>query len=98
MSSRATRCLGTCILLLTPLSCRSLPQTAPPSEGGPAAEEALPSTDAVPIEWGDLAAVSYAEPNMSLLWFQDDSGVVRVAAFSNTYRRFWPNARVIRRR
>ena len=98
MSHRAGRWLGILGLTLMPLSCTALPETREPGEGA-LAVEALPRTDAVPLEWGSLIAVNpWPEASESALWFQDDSGTVRLVRFDHQTRKLRPRAQLIRRR
>ena len=64
--------------------CRPLETSGEKSGGLPA--EALPSTSVIPASWGRLAGVSSAAnyPDLVQLWFEDDSGVVRLAVFRVT--------------
>jgi hypothetical protein len=60
----------------------------------------LPNANQVPPEWGRLVTVSEANPagNDYLLWFQDDSGTVRLVGYNRVSRHLWPTASIIRRR
>lgn len=92
--------LGTVGLLGGLLSCTALPQTGGPDREGAIDTQPLPSSDVVPLEWGPLVSVTEA-PKMatsSLLWFQDESGSVRIVGFNHATRELWPSARLIRRR
>lgn len=97
MSRRATKWLGLASLVLAFLACRPL---SPVVEGNQAANEPLPSADMVPAEWGGLLAVTVAPQatNASLLWFQDDSGNVRIVGFDHNRRQLWSQSGLIRRR
>ena len=96
MSRRATKWLGLVSLVLASLACRPL---SPAVEGNQAASQPLPSADMVPAEWGRLVAVSEAaqSPNASLLWFQDDSGNVRMVGFDRTRQQLLAQSVIIRR-
>ena len=99
MLLRAPQCLGMCLLLAATTACRDLPREVPADEGG-VVTEVLPTTDAIPAEWGKLTSVTGA-PHLetaSLLWFQDDFGTIRVVGFDHETLRLWPKVRVIRRR
>ncbi len=99
MLLRAPQCLVMCLLLAAATACRELPQRTPIAEGA-VEMEVLPTTNAVPSEWGTLTSVTAAPYNnaaASLLWFQDDSGTVRVVGFDHGRLKLWPNVRVIRR-
>jgi hypothetical protein len=79
-----------------PLSCAKLPE---PGTGSTLAVQELPSLTVVPVEWGTLVSTS-PMPNAraSALWFQDDSGTVRMVAVDHELAQLWPQALVIRRR
>jgi hypothetical protein len=96
--SHATRWLGLVGLLLVPGACKPLEKPGAPGQGGALPEEALRSTDVVPLAWGKLVSVTYVPSvDASFLWFQDDSGAVRAVRFNNTTQRLWPQARLVRR-
>jgi hypothetical protein len=99
MSFRAGKRWGILGLLLIPPSCTALPERGPGGEGEMAESQELPSRQMVPIEWGSLVSVTPSEePSISLLWFQDDAGTVRIVALDLRGPRFRPRATVIRRR
>jgi hypothetical protein len=96
---RAKERLSILGLLLIPLGCAPLPQAGPPGEGGAIAVEDLPSTDVVPLSWGSLVSAYPMSGNTSsALWFQDDSGTVRLVGFDHRTQRLWAQAGVLRRR
>jgi hypothetical protein len=90
--------LGIMGLAAVPLcSCAPLPEGTPPGEVQVMTAE-LPRTGSVPAEWGSLVAVTpIPETTTSRLWFQDDSGTVRIVSVDYKSRRLWPQAVVIRR-
>ena len=99
MSSRVGKWLGILGLMLIPLSCTALPDARPPVEGEVVGVQDLASTGAVPLEWGSLVSVTQAGVGATArLWFQDDSGTVRMVAFSPLTMRIQPRATVISRR
>jgi hypothetical protein len=70
-----------------------------PGEGGVVAAENLPSTDVVPAAWGPLvAATPLPGTTTTGLWFQDDSGTVRLVGFDHQTQQLWTQAGVLRRR
>jgi len=85
--------------MLTPLACARLPQAGTPGQEGQPAVEDLPSLDVIPRDWGRLVSVTQdpSVVNGFRLWFESDSGVVRVLGFNNTTNQLWPSALVIRR-
>ena len=96
---RALKRLGILAAMLIPFACARLPQAGPPGEGGTPAVEALPSTDLVPLGWGRLvSATPIPGHTASALWFQDDSGTVRLIGFDHQTQRLWERATVLRRR
>ena len=100
MSGHATKWLGLCGLVLAFAACRPLPQVGVPGEGKQADLQALPGTDVVPAEWGRLIAVTekVAGSHIMSLWFQSDSGEVRIVDFDRDGRQLGPEATLIRRR
>ena len=98
MSFREGKWLGILGLMLIPLSCTPLPETIVP-EGETVVILDLPSTGAVPLEWGSLVSVTVAPwDGWSLLWLQDDSGTIRMVAFDHSAQQLRPEAVLIRRR
>ncbi len=100
MLPRAAKWLGICLVVVAPLSCRSLPQARMQDGQGTLAWDTLTSANAVPLEWGELKAVTDAPGgrNVSLLWFQDDSGAVRVVGLNHMRNVLWTEVRLVRRR
>ena len=99
MSQRTAVWLGLVALLIVPLACKPIPRAGTPGQNGELAEEALPSTDVVPLAWGKLISVTYVPTvDASILWFQDDAGDVRAVRFNNSTQRMWPQARLVRRK
>ena len=99
MSHRTAVWLGLVGVLLGPLACKPLPKAGTPGQNGELAEQALPSTDVVPLSWGKLVSVTYVPTvDASFLWFQNDSGEVRAVRFNNSTQRMWAQARVVRRK
>ena len=95
--SRATNWLSLASVLVVSSACAPLPQAGTGKDEVPV--ETLPKTSSVPAEWGRLIAVTEvtSTTNTSLLWFQDDSGVVRLVGFDRDRRQLWPQAANIRR-
>lgn len=87
------------VLLLPAYSCSRLPEK-PPQTGAPAASEQLPAPDSIPSQWGKLVSVTTnpAFPNWFQLWFEDETGTVRMAAFDFRSKQFDPDAIVLPRR
>ena len=80
------------VLLVPIVSCTRLP------EGGPLAVQQLPSTDSVPLEWGRLVAVSPRTLGAtSQLWFEDDSGQIRLVVYDEGTRQLSTHATIIPR-
>jgi hypothetical protein len=96
---RRARWFGLLGLALIPLGCKPIGTASTPGQGGELPFEALPSTDVVPREWGSLISATFSPiEDRTLLWFQDDSGNVRVLRYSARAERLGNNARLIRRR
>lgn len=98
MSHRATRTsrLLWLVLGLAPIACRPLPDAHPHLHGSPTPVQDLQVTDEVPAAWGRLVAVTEI-PGSSTLFFQDDSGAVRLVVFDRARRQLLPHVAVIRR-
>jgi hypothetical protein len=61
--------------------------------------ELMPYTDAIPTDWGKLVSVTAdAEWTYSIMWFQDDSGTVRLVGFHTASRQLLDSVGVIDRR
>jgi hypothetical protein len=59
----------------------------------------MPYTDAIPAAWGDLISVTAdAEWTYSTMWFQDDSGSIRLVGFHHDNRQLLDSVAVINRR
>lgn len=97
MFRQAGKGLAILAMALVPLACTSLPKPGTPGEDGEVALDSLETTDAVPLAYGDLEAVVPLGPTASGLWFEDDSGTVRLVGYDHQTRRLWPGVRVIRR-
>lgn len=85
-------------LLLGTLSCARLPEK--PAEGAAAlSSEQLPAPDSIPAAWGKLVSVTSnpSFPSWFQLWFEDETGTVRMAAFDFRTKKLDPNAVVIPR-
>lgn len=80
MSFRAGRWAILLGLPLLTVSCRALPESTPPG-AAQVTSEGLPTTDAVPREWGDLVAVTQPTADVYLLWFQDEDGNVHSVGY-----------------
>ena len=87
--------LGVVGILLIPLSCTPVPGVG---DGEAAAALDLPSSDEVPQEWGSLVAVSPGPGGISLMWFEDDSGAIRIVIYDFNRQRLWEQAVLVRRR
>jgi hypothetical protein len=86
------------VLLLSALSCARLPEK--PAESGAALSyEQLPAPDSIPAAWGKLVSVTSnpSFPSWLQLWFEDETGTVRMAAFDFRTKKLDPNAVVIPR-
>ena len=95
MLRRAAMLLGTLGVVLIPLSCAKLPE---PGSADTLAVQELPSRDVVPAGWGVLVSASpIPNARASALWFQDDSGTVRMVTVDHELSKLWPQALVIRR-
>ena len=99
MCHRRAKWFGLLGLMLLPLGCKPIVTARTPGEGGELPVVALPSSDMVPHEWGNLISVTFSDTeDRSLLWFQDDSGNVRIVRYSARNERLGLDARLIRRR
>jgi len=68
------------LVLATP-GCKKLAPPASDPQRSWTTERAVPSAAALPSSWGRLAGVSSVSdyPDLVQLWFEDESGVIRVA-------------------
>lgn len=85
-------------LLLSALSCARLPET-PAASGAALSSEQLPAPDSIPAAWGRLVSVTSnpAFPGWFQLWFEDETGTVRMAAFNFKTKQLDMNAVVLPR-
>jgi len=85
-------------LVLLALACRELPGRVE-MQGSLQEMEPMPYADAIPAEWGRLVSVTAdAEWTYSTMWFQDDSGTIRLVGFYNEQRSLLDSVVVINRR
>jgi len=87
------------VLLLTTLSCARLPES-PAQKGVMVGAAQLPASDSIPSEWGKLVSVTSnpAYPGWFQLWFQDETGTVRMVAFNLQTKQLDSNAVVLARK
>lgn len=87
------------VLLLPAFSCSRLPDKSA-KEGPTVGSEQLPALDSIPAEWGRLVSVttSPAFPNWFQLWFENETGTVRMAAFNFRTRQLDPDAMIFARK
>lgn len=97
MLHRKTICLIVVVFLLSVLSCTRL--DAPP-KGVPLGTEKLSDLKSIPLEWGKLVSVSTSPvyEGTFQLWFQDDSGKIRVVSFTVKDRCLFPDVVVVPRK
>lgn len=98
MLMRMVKGLACATLVLLSFSCAEIPQPQP-SDEGPLALEKLTVAGSVPLEWGDLVAVT-VNPKFAYqyqLWFQDEAGVVRLVVLDNRSKQLLVSSRVIPR-
>jgi hypothetical protein len=85
------------VLLVAAVACEQLPQGT--ARQGHDHMELMPYTDAIPAEWGTLVSVTAdADWTYSTMWFQDDSGHIRLVGFDNGNRQLLDSVAVILRR
>jgi hypothetical protein len=86
------------VLLVSGLSCARLSEK-PAESGAVLSSEQLPAPDSIPAAWGKLVSATSnpAFPGWFQLWFEDETGTVRVAAFNFRTRQLDPNAVVFAR-
>ena len=99
MFRKTAICLFVVVLLVPALSCTRMPEKAAPV-GPVLATEQLPAPDAIPAAWGKLVSVTTnpAYPNWFQLWFEDETGTVRMAAYNHRTGQFDTKATVFARR
>jgi len=98
MSSKAGGYLLLTAVAVLGLACNELPGTNTATQ--PRLEmEAMPYGDAIPAEWGNLISVTAdASWTYSTMWFQDDSGTIRLVGFYNDTHQLLDSLVVIERR
>jgi hypothetical protein len=98
---RAYACIWILVaaLLLPAISCSRLPEKAV-QQAPTVASEQLPALDSIPPEWGRLVSVTTnpAFPNWFQLWFEDETGTVRMAAFDFRTKQLDPSALIFARK
>lgn len=87
------------VLLLPALSCTKL-SDRPAPKGVVVGSEKLPALDSIPPEWGKLvsATSNAAYPGWFQLWFEDESGTVRMVMFNLRTRQLDTNAMLLPRK
>jgi hypothetical protein len=82
-------------LCLGSLSCQKLSRST-----GPLKVEEIKTLDAIPMEYGNLVAVTTdsSHPNCAQLWFEKSDKTVVVATLNWSQRAVWEGAMVIPRR
>jgi hypothetical protein len=87
------------VFLLPALSCARLPEK-PAQTGVMAGSEQLIALDSIPSAWGKLTSATSnpAFPGWFQLWFEDETGTVRMAAFNFQTRQFDSNVMVLPRK
>jgi hypothetical protein len=99
MSVRMSVTLVALALAVSVAGCERLPRAAEPGGPGAVPAESLATTNVIPAAWGRLVSVTHPEwaSRTSLLWFEDDSGTVRIASYDHLSRRFRTWVSVVRR-
>jgi hypothetical protein len=97
MLLRKTVCLLVVVFLLPILSCTRLDT---PPEGEILGTEKLPALSSIPLDWGKLVSVTTIPiyQGMFQLWFQDESGKVRIVGYDERSRQLAPEAVVVPRK
>ena len=87
------------ILIFLSLSCAKIEIPAAPDEGA-LVLKALTSPDSMPLEYGNLISVSSVAgyPYWVQLWFQDESGALRMVRYSIRENHFAKNFHLIPRK
>lgn len=85
------------VLLVLQLSCTKYPPA--PGEEGALAVIDLVQRDSIPAEWGPLISVVISPdfPRRVQLWFQDESGNIRLAFYEMNQRKLAPKVVVFGR-
>jgi len=93
---------GMFLIVLLLLSCAKLPEapTVPTGKEGGLKMEVLPLGNTIPLQWGDLIAVSNVNqyPAWIQLWFKDKEGNVYMVPYDIEANRFQTNYRYFKRR
>ena len=87
-------------LVALSVSCTKLLREGASEAAGGLAVESLEDEVSVPSEWGNLVDVTQ-HPSLNqitLLWFQDDEGTIRVVGYKSRKKQFLTDATVIHRR
>jgi hypothetical protein len=84
MSDRKVMVFLLLVFLLSAIACTRIPE-APTQDKGTLGTEELPALDSVPSAWGPLTAVTTTPlyPGWFQLWFQDQSGKIRMVRFDS---------------
>ncbi len=99
MLNRVTLCLIVTFFVFINLSCAKLAEENPAKVGEITVEE-LPYKDSIPASWGKLISVSRS-PDVSRwvqLWFEDESGNIRMVAYNIVQNRMASQARLFLRK
>jgi hypothetical protein len=99
MLHRKVICLLVVAFLFPIISCTRISE-APSPNAVQFGIEKLPALDSIPSDWGKLVSVNTAPnyQNFFQLWFQDENGKIRVAAYDIKNRHLYPDALVIPRK
>jgi hypothetical protein len=84
------------LALLAPLACARI-SNPPRGAPGELETESLTMADTLPLAWGKLVSVTPSD-QVDRLWFQNDSGEIRIVTYIHDQNRFWSMAPVIRRK
>ena len=99
MLYRKVICLLVVVFLFPIVSCTRISE-APSPIAVQIGTEKLPALDSIPSDWGKLVSVTTPPSNQNFfqLWFQDENGKIRIAAYDIKNRNLYPDALVIPRK
>jgi hypothetical protein len=100
MAKKMLLCFVSVSLVVFLVSCTKLPESQAPQPLAKFGMETLKLGDTLPLEWGNLIAVSNSiqSPEWTRWWFQDKEGNIYIAWYNMKTNKFSEDYRFLKRR